>query len=55
MVKYKECDGRGSVRCPQCNGKGRVGGGILSSSYEGKHCSGSGFKKCGVCNGKGYV
>lgn len=50
MATCKTCKGEGSVKCPKCNGKGRVGGGVFSSSYECKHCSGSGVKKCGACN-----
>jgi DnaJ-class molecular chaperone len=34
-----------AVTCPQCNGKGRKGGGAFSSSYECSHCKGTG-KKC---------
>jgi hypothetical protein len=34
-----------SVDCPVCKGKGRVGGGVFSSSQECRHCAGTG-KKC---------
>ncbi len=54
MAKCTTCKGTGTVVCPQCNGKGRKGGGLLTSSYECSHCKGSGQKPCPVCNGKGY-
>lgn len=52
-MKCKECNGKGSVDCPRCKGKGKHIR-VLTSSFECKHCHGSGVKKCGVCNGKGY-
>lgn len=54
MAKRTTCKGAGTAVCPQCNGKGRKGGGLLTSSYECSHCKGSGQKPCPVCNGKGY-
>gem|GEM_PF-2372323 len=53
MAKCTTCKGTGAVECPQCNGKGRKGGGGFSSSYECSNCKGSGKKTCSVCNGKG--
>jgi len=55
MAQCKACGSSGAVKCPECKGTGRKGGGVFSSSYECKHCNGSGVKKCGVCNGKGYI
>jgi hypothetical protein len=49
-MKCKECNGKGSVDCPRCKGKGKHIR-VLTSSFECKHCHGSGVKKCGVCNG----
>lgn len=54
MAECKTCKGKGSVKCPQCHGTGRHGGGFLTSSHKCEHCSGSGVQKCGACNGKGY-
>ena len=31
-----------SATCPQCNGKGRKGGGFLTSDYKCSHCNGTG-------------
>lgn len=55
MPKCKNCDGRGAAKCPRCHGKGRVSGGLLSSSTQCKNCQGSGVVKCGVCQGKGWI
>jgi len=30
------------IDCPRCKGRGRVGGGVLTSSYTCKHCNGTG-------------
>ncbi|MCW5940729.1 MAG: hypothetical protein KIS66_00765 [Fimbriimonadaceae bacterium] len=49
----KTCKGSGNVKCPKCDGKGRIYG--FLSSEECKHCEGSGIKKCGVCRGTGKV
>ena len=54
MAKCTTCKGTGVIDCPQCKGRGRKGGGLLTSSYECSHCSGSGKKTCPVCQGKGY-
>ena len=57
MTKCKECNGGGSISCPECRGKGQknYGGSWSSDVRECKLCSGSGKKKCGVCNGKGTL
>ncbi len=55
MATCKTCKSKGSIKCPQCKGSGRITGGLLSSSHQCKNCCGSGVVKCGVCSGKGYV
>lgn len=49
----KNCGGNGSVKCPQCDGKGREIG--FLSNEEWKHCAGSGHVMRRVCKGKGAV
>jgi DnaJ-class molecular chaperone len=57
MATCRECNGKGSVKCPDCHGAGKrdVGGMLKADWKECKHCGGSGRKKCGVCNGKGSI
>ena len=55
MATCKECNGKGSSKCPKCKGTGRVGGGIISSLHQCNNCNGSGKVKCGVCQGKGHI
>ena len=56
MATCKECGGKGGVKCPDCNGRGKKDVGVIGINYvECKHCNGSGKKKCGVCNGKGTI
>ena len=56
MATCKECSGKGSVKCPDCGGRGKKDIGFIGVKYvECKHCNGSGRKKCGVCNGRGTI
>lgn len=55
MATCKTCGGRGSVRCPRCDGKGQRSGGPLSGPTKCSNCGGAGVVKCGVCKGKGQV
>lgn len=56
MATCNECKGSGGVKCPNCDGKGKVYTGMFrTNTEECKLCHGSGRKKCGVCNGKGSV
>ena len=59
MTTCKTCKVGGSVKCPRCNGTGRVGGGVgalvSGSPSQCTNCHGSGVVKCGACDGKGQV
>lgn len=59
MASCKTCSGRGSLKCPKCNGKGAYyqSGGPFSggSVQQCKNCHGSGMVRCGVCGGKGQL
>lgn len=57
MATCHRCSGKGTVKCPDCHGKGKKDyGGMLSADWkECKHCRGSGEKTCPVCDGKGRV
>jgi DnaJ-class molecular chaperone len=54
LATCNECRGKGSVRCPDCHGKGKKDyGTFLTTDWrECRLCHGSGRKKCGVCNGR---
>jgi DnaJ-class molecular chaperone len=54
MPKCNNCK-NGAAKCPKCDGKGRLSGGLLTSSSQCKNCNGSGKVKCGVCHGKGWI
>lgn len=54
MATCKTCNGKGSVKCPKCKGRGRIQD-LLGGSHQCNNCNGSGVVKCGVCNGKGHV
>lgn len=56
MAICKTCRGKGSVKCPKCNGKGEryESTGFLSGkNKECSLCHGSGVKECGACGGTG--
>jgi len=55
MGKCPRCYGKGTITCNNCRGKGRRGGGILSSDYKCPTCNGSGEVRCPNCNGKGWI
>jgi phage FluMu protein Com len=50
MITCNVC--RGSGKCPQCDGEGKVTIGFFSKTEENCHKCG-GLGKCTVCNGKG--
>ena len=52
MANCGACDGKGSVKCPQCSGTGRKPK-VFGGSYQCDNCDGSGVVKCGACHGRG--
>jgi DnaJ-class molecular chaperone len=58
MTVCRTCSGRGSVKCPSCNGKGtryESSGLMGGTTVRCRACGGSGVVKCGVCQGKGQI
>jgi DnaJ-class molecular chaperone len=54
MAVCKPCNGKGSVKCPKCDGKGGHND-LIFGFAECKNCGGSGQKACSTCGGKGSV
>ena len=60
MAVCYECNGKGYVECPKCNGSGEawpesMSHGVLRDLDRWcDECNGSGTVKCDVCYGTGY-
>ncbi len=49
------CSGKGQVKCPQCNGNGKLWAGFFNEDKPCPLCHGYKTVPCNVCGGSGKV
>lgn len=52
-MKCPTCEGKGVLKCHECNGRGWKAG--ILATVKCMTCDGKGMIRCANCDGKGYV